>query len=90
MSSQWQGGYQGNVTVTAGNAAIKSWTVTLTYPSAQTVQQAWSATVTASGNTVTAKNVSYNGAVNAGATTSFGFIGGGTVATPTASCTANT
>ena len=69
---------------------IKSWTVTLTYPSAQTVQQAWNATVTTSGNTVTGKNVSYNGTVSAGASTSFGFIGAGTVATPTASCTATT
>jgi predicted carbohydrate-binding protein with CBM5 and CBM33 domain len=87
-SSQWQGGYQGNVTVTAGAAAIKGWTVTLTYTTGQTVQQAWNATVTTSGSTVSATNVSYNGAVGAGASTSFGFIGNGTAATPTASCRA--
>jgi predicted carbohydrate-binding protein with CBM5 and CBM33 domain len=87
-SSQWPGGYQGDVTVTAGATAIKSWTVTLTYPSGQTVQQAWNATVTGSGSTLTATNVGYNGAVAAGARTSFGFIGAGTAATPTVSCSA--
>jgi predicted carbohydrate-binding protein with CBM5 and CBM33 domain len=88
VSSQWQGGYQGAVTVTAGSAPIRGWTVTLTYPSASTVQQGWNATVTSSGNTVTARNATYNGSVAAGASTSFGFISSGTPATPTATCTA--
>ena len=76
------------MTVTAGASAIKSWTVTLAYPSAPTVQQAWNATVTSAGSTVTATNVSYNGTVGAGASTSFGFLGSGTAVTPTASCRA--
>lgn len=87
-TSQWQGGYQSNVTVTAGSAALKGWTVTMTYPSAQTVQQAWSATVTASGSTVTATNATYNGTLSAGANTTFGFIGAGTSSTPTVTCRA--
>jgi hypothetical protein len=62
--------------------------VTLTYPSAPTVQQAWNATATTSGNTVTFTNVSYNGAVNAGASANFGFLGSGTAAAPTVSCRA--
>ncbi|MFF5079122.1 lytic polysaccharide monooxygenase [Actinoplanes sp. NPDC000266] len=86
VSSQWQGGYQGSVTVTAGAAAISGWRVTLTYPSAVSVQQGWNATVSASGSTLTATNASYNGSVAAGASTSFGFINSGTPATPTASC----
>jgi predicted carbohydrate-binding protein with CBM5 and CBM33 domain len=90
VGSQWQGGYQGDVTVKAGTAAIKSWRVTMTYPSGQTVQQAWNANVTAAGSTLTATNVTYNGPLNAGASTSFGFIGAGTSATPTANCTATT
>ena len=88
VSSQWQGGYQGNVTVKAGTAAIRGWTVTLTYPSATTVQQSWNATVTASGTAVTARNASHNGSLAANGTTSFGFIGNGTPATPTATCSA--
>jgi chitin-binding protein len=75
--------------VTAGAGAIKGWTVTLTYPAAQSVQQAWNATVTASGSSVTARNVAYNGPLGAGANASFGFIGAGTgTTTPTATCAA--
>jgi chitin-binding protein len=88
VGSQWSGGFQGNVTVRAGSAAIRGWTVTLTYPNGQTVQQGWNATVSASGNTVTARNASYNGALAAGATASFGFIGGGTNGAPTVTCSA--
>ena len=76
------------MTVKAGSAAVKGWRVTLTYPSGQTVQQGWNATVSASGSTVTATNASYNGALGAGASTSFGFINSGTAATPTVSCSA--
>jgi chitin-binding protein len=90
VSSQWAGGFQGDVTVTAGNTAIKSWAVTLAYPGPQTVQQGWNATVTGSGSTVTATSVTYNGAVAAGARTSFGFIGTGTPATPVVTCSSTT
>jgi len=86
--SSWQGGFQGEVKVTAGPAAIKGWTVSLAYPAAQTIQQGWNATVSASGSTVTATNASYNGALAAGASTTFGFIGSGTSTVPAASCSA--
>ncbi len=89
-TSQWSGGYQGEVKVTAGSAAIKSWTVTLTYGSTPSVQQSWNSTVTVSGNSLVARNVAYTGAVSAGRTASFGFIGSGTAATPTVCCTATT
>jgi lytic cellulose monooxygenase (C4-dehydrogenating) len=88
VSSTWQGGYQGEVRVTAGSSAIKGWTVTLTYAGSQTVQQGWNATVSASGNTVTATNAGYNGALAAGASTSFGFIGAGASSVPAATCRA--
>jgi mannan endo-1,4-beta-mannosidase len=87
----WPGGFQGDVKVTAGGAAISGWTVTWTYANGQTITQAWSATVTSSGSAVTARNVSYNGSLSAGATTNFGFLGSwnGTNAVPTVSCTAS-
>jgi chitin-binding protein len=88
LSSQWQGGFQGDVKVTAGAAAVKGWTVKLTFSGTTTVTQSWNATTTASGNTVTATNVPYNGALSAGAATSFGFIGAGTAGTPAVTCTA--
>ena len=90
LSSQWDGGYQASVNVTAGPAAIKGWTVKLTYASAPTVQQSWNATVAASGTEVTAQNVGYNGALGAGGTASFGFINAGTASAPTVTCTATT
>jgi chitin-binding protein len=88
VSSSWQGGYQGEVKVTAGTTAVKGWTVTLAYPGAQTIQQGWNATVSASGSTVTATNAGYNGALAAGASTTFGFIASGSSAVPAATCRA--
>nr|WP_308440929.1 CotH kinase family protein [Micromonospora lutea] len=91
VTNQWSGGFQGEVRVTAGGSAIRGWTVTWTYPAGQAVTQAWNATVTSQGSTVTARNVSYNGSLAAGASTTFGFLGSatGTPGTPTPTCTAN-
>ncbi|WP_436520631.1 lytic polysaccharide monooxygenase auxiliary activity family 9 protein [Actinoplanes sp. HUAS TT8] len=88
VASQWSGAYQATVTVTAGNAAVKGWAVTLTYGAAQTVQQSWSATVLTSGNQIQATNAAYNGALSAGGSTSFGFIASGTPSTPAVACSA--
>ncbi|GAB4052775.1 cellulase family glycosylhydrolase [Catellatospora paridis] len=89
---QWPGGFQADVRVTAGNTAISSWTVTWTFANGQTVTQAWSATVTSSGSAVTARNVSYNGSLAAGAGTNFGFLGswnGSANGVPAVTCTAS-
>jgi mannan endo-1,4-beta-mannosidase len=72
---QWPGGFQGEVRVTAGSSAINGWTATWTFANGQAVSQAWGATITSSGSTVTARNVAYNGRLAAGASTTFGFIG---------------
>jgi endoglucanase len=87
VSSSWQGGFQAQVTVTAGNAAIGSWAVSWTLPSGQSVTQSWSATVTTSGSTVTARNAAWNGSLAAHASTQFGFIANGSSsAVPALSC----
>ncbi|MFC3993976.1 cellulase family glycosylhydrolase [Actinoplanes siamensis] len=90
VTGQWPGGFQGEVKVTAGSSAISGWTVTWTYANGQTVSNAWGATVTSSGSSITAKNVGYNGGLGAGASTSFGFLGSwtGTNSVPAVSCTA--
>jgi lysophospholipase L1-like esterase len=90
LAGQWQGGFQASVKVTAGAAAITGWTVTWQFAGGQTVAQSWSATVTANGAAVTARNATYNGALGAGASTEFGFLGNGDGATerPALSCTA--
>jgi Cellulose binding domain len=84
--SSWQGGFQGEVTVAAGSSAINGWTVTWTLGSGQTITQIWNGTLTTSGSTATVKNVSYNGSLGAGASTTFGFLANGTASTPTLSC----
>ncbi|RSM74154.1 beta-mannosidase [Actinoplanes sp. ATCC 53533] len=90
IAGQWTGGFQGEVRVTAGNAAVGNWTVTLAFPNGQTVTQVWSATVTSSGSTVTARNVGYNGNLAAGASATFGFLGTwtGTNGVPAVTCSA--
>ncbi|TBL42158.1 spore coat protein CotH [Verrucosispora sp. SN26_14.1] len=91
VTSQWTGGFQGEVRVTAGTRAISGWTVTWTFAGGQTISQAWNATVTSQGSAVTARNVSYNGTLAAGASTTFGFLGSttGTPSAPTPTCTAS-
>jgi endoglucanase len=87
VTSTWQGGFQGSVTVTAGNAAISSWAVTWTLPSGQSITQAWNGTLTTAGSTATVRNASYNGALAAHASTQFGFIAtGNSAAVPTLTC----
>jgi mannan endo-1,4-beta-mannosidase len=90
MTGSWGGGFQGAVTVTAGSAAITSWTVTWTWPSGQQFTNTWNASVTSSGAAVTARNMPYNGSVPAGGSTSWGFTASstGTNTAPTATCTA--
>ncbi|WP_435872465.1 CotH kinase family protein [Micromonospora humida] len=89
VTSQWTGGFQGEVRVTAGASAISNWTVTWAYTNGERVTQAWNATVTSQGATVTARNVAYNGTLAAGASTSFGFLGSSTggPGVPVPSCT---
>jgi len=76
--SQWNGGFQGEVSVrNTGSAATSAWTATLTLGGGQQVNQAWNATVTQTGATVTAGNVSWNGNLPAGGSASFGFLASG-------------
>ncbi|RLP86819.1 cellulase family glycosylhydrolase [Micromonospora sp. CV4] len=91
VTNQWQGGFQGEVRVTAGATAITGWTVRWTFANGQSVSQSWNVTLTSSGAAVTARNVDYNGRLAAGASTSFGFIGGwnGSNARPAVSCAAS-
>ncbi|WP_428964816.1 cellulose binding domain-containing protein [Micromonospora fluostatini] len=78
--------------MTAGPAAIRGWTVTMRFPNGQTVGQSWNASGTSDGSTVTARNVTYNGALAPGTSATFGVLGNwlGTNDPPTLSCTATT
>ncbi|WP_327032215.1 cellulase family glycosylhydrolase [Micromonospora ureilytica] len=91
VTNQWQGGFQGEVRVTAGARAITGWTTGWTFANGQRVTQSWNVALTSSGITVTARNTDYNGRLAAGASASFGFLGSWTGANslPVLSCTAS-
>lgn len=82
ISSQWQGGFGAGVAVTNLGDPITGWTLRWSYGAGQTVTQAWNATVSQSGAAVTAVNVSYNGSLATGGSTSFGFNGSWTGSNP--------
>jgi glucuronoarabinoxylan endo-1,4-beta-xylanase len=82
VSSQWQGGFGANVTITNLGDALTGWTLTWSYGAGQKVTQAWNATLTQSGAAVTAANVSYNGSIPTGGTASFGLNGSWTGSNP--------
>ncbi|GAA1776605.1 family 43 glycosylhydrolase [Luedemannella helvata] len=86
-TNSWSGGFQGEVTVTAGSAAINGWTVRWTLSSGQTITQVWSGTLTTSGSTVSVANASYNGSLGAGGSTTFGFLANGSASSPSVTCT---
>jgi hypothetical protein len=84
---QWSGGFQGEVTVTAGNRPVDGWTVRWTLSGGQAVNQLWNGALSTSGSTVSVRNVSYNASLAASASTTFGFLGSGAPSTPALSCT---
>jgi endoglucanase len=74
--NSWTGGFTASVTVAdTGTAGWTGWTLAFTFPGDQKITNAWSATVTQSGENVTATNLNYNGSVPAGGSASFGFQG---------------
>lgn len=77
-TSDWGTGFEGRCTITNGtDAAINGWTLVGDLPSGTSVGATWNATKTVSGNRYTFTNSGWNGAVAAGASTSFGFSGTG-------------
>lgn len=70
----WNNGLVANLTVTnTSPVAINGWTVQWTSASGQQVTNAWNATITQTGNQVTARNVGYNATIGANQSITFGF-----------------
>ncbi|MET7965526.1 cellulose binding domain-containing protein [Micromonospora sp. NPDC005305] len=70
----WNNGFTADVTITnTGSSAVNGWTLNYNLPSGQTITGSWNATVTQSGSAVSARNLSYNGTLAPGASTSFGY-----------------
>ena len=85
VTNRWEGGFQGDVSVTNRGELLRGWTLTWTFGNGERVTQAWNADVTQSGANVTARNVAWNADLASGATASFGFLGSwsGSLGTPT-------
>ena len=86
-TNSWSGGFQAEVTVTAGAAALNGWSVRWNLASGQSISQVWSGTLSTSGSTATVRNAAYNGSVPASGSTTFGFIANGSPTTPSLTCT---
>jgi len=72
--SAWNTGLTSNITIkNTGSSTISSWSLAFTLPSGQTITSGWNATYSPTSGAVTAKNVSYNGTLAPGASTSIGF-----------------
>ncbi|MEV4218952.1 cellulose binding domain-containing protein [Nonomuraea sp. NPDC049725] len=73
--TSWSTGYVIQpVTVTNGSSSGASrWSVTFTLPAGHAIAGSWGATLTTSGQTVTATSLPYNGTLAPGASTTFGF-----------------
>jgi len=85
VTNRWEGGFQGDVSVTNRGELLRGWTLTWSFGNGERVTQAWNADVTQSGANVTARNVAWNADLASGATASFGFLGSwsGSLGTPT-------
>lgn len=74
--SQWTGGFTASISITnTGSSAISGWNLTFAFPGDQKITNAWNATISQSGASVAATNVSYNAVISPGSAISLGFQG---------------
>lgn len=72
--SAWNTGFTSSITITnTGSAAINGWSLAFALPDGQTITSGWSATYAPTTGAVTARNVSYNGAIAPGTSVGIGF-----------------
>ncbi|MET9230185.1 cellulose binding domain-containing protein [Lentzea sp. NPDC003310] len=70
----WNNGLTANLTITnTGTTPVSGWSLVFTLPGGQTITGGWSATYSPASGQVTARNVSYNGELAPGASTTVGF-----------------
>ncbi|SCG61984.1 Cellulose binding domain-containing protein [Micromonospora humi] len=76
LVSSWTGGFQGEVTVSS-TRAVTGWTVRMTLAGGQSIANVWNGVATGTTGAVSVRNAAYNGALNAGGSTTFGFLANG-------------
>ncbi|MFC5220132.1 cellulose binding domain-containing protein [Streptomyces coerulescens] len=74
--NSWQGGFQGEVTVTnAPASAASGWIATVVPPTGARLTQVWDGTLATTGDgRATVSNASWNGTLEPGASVTFGFL----------------
>ncbi|MGN9815504.1 cellulase family glycosylhydrolase [Streptomyces sp. SD11] len=74
VSSEWPGGFQGEITIrNTGTAAISGWKLVFAFANGQTVSNMWGGTPTQSGATVSVANASYTSTIPASGSVAVGF-----------------
>lgn len=74
--NDWQGGFTANVSIADNSTApINSWTLTFAFPGDEKITNAWNASVSQSGQNVTASGLAWNNTIQPGGSQSFGFQG---------------
>ncbi|MFJ6212451.1 glycoside hydrolase family 44 protein [Streptomyces sp. NPDC092296] len=72
--SEWTGGVVVGVDIrNTGSTALNGWQLSWTFPGDQRVSNVWNATLTQTGQRVTATAMDYNARISPGGTASFGF-----------------
>ncbi|MEU6159678.1 PHB depolymerase family esterase [Streptomyces sp. NPDC047130] len=72
--NSWNNGLTENLTITnTGDSAVNGWSLAFTLPAGQTIANGWNAAYRGTGGQVTATNVSFNGTIAAGGSTTIGF-----------------
>jgi hypothetical protein len=75
VTSTWNGGHQLEFTVkNTGSATLAGWTTAFSFAGSQQVTNSWNALPTQTGQQVRAANAAYNGALAAGAATTWGAV----------------
>ncbi|WP_229905208.1 cellulose binding domain-containing protein [Lentzea cavernae] len=76
VDNQWQGGFQGRVTVrNTGTAAINGWTLRWSYADGQAVREVWNATVAQRGTTVAMSGNDQTRTISSRGEVTIGFLG---------------
>jgi peptidoglycan/xylan/chitin deacetylase (PgdA/CDA1 family) len=70
----WNSGLTADITITnTGSSTINGWSLSFALPSGQTIVGGWNASYSPTSGQVTARNASYNGTINPGASVGIGF-----------------
>jgi len=86
--TSWQGGFQGEVTVSAGTTAVSGWTTSFSPGASVTISQAWNGVYLQSGTLSVVRNATWNRQLTPNTSTTYGFIGSGALAAaPAITCT---